>query len=162
MISHLLLGSNIEPRHLFLETARQHLKENALNIICRSSLFETAAWGKQDQPNFLNQAIAVETNLSPPELLRIVKAIETATGRQQRETWGAREIDIDILLMENVVWKDDTLQVPHPLLHQRRFALTPLNEIAATAFHPILNQTISTLLANCADKMAVTKLVNAV
>ncbi len=148
---YLLLGTNIEPRLEFLRSALGLIQAQVGAIVQQSKVYETAAWGKENQSDFLNLAIAVETDFEPATLLAKLKAIEGIAGRQQREVWGEREIDIDILLMEDSVFKLPTLEVPHPRLHERNFVLQPLLEIAPTVLHPVLQQSIATLAAACSD-----------
>ncbi len=155
MIAYLLLGSNIEPRLDYFNKAKALLAEKVGVILQTSTLYQTAAWGNENQADFLNQAIKVETTLEPIQLLAIIKNIETQTGRKQREHWGAREIDIDILLIENLIFKNPSLEIPHPQLHNRRFALTPLAEIAGEIIHPVFDKTIVELLNECEDDKAV-------
>jgi len=85
----------------------------------------------------------------PPELLRGAKSIEEQLGRRERERWGPREIDIDILLYDGLVYTDDTVTVPHPELERRRFVLVPLREIAPDLVHPVSGLTITELAAAC-------------
>jgi len=155
MIVYLLLGSNIEPRLDYFNNAKALLAEKVGAIIQTSALYQTAAWGNENQADFLNQAIKIESTLEPIQLLNTIKEIETLTGRKQREHWGAREIDIDILLIEKLTFKNPSLEIPHPQLHNRRFALTPLADIAREIIHPIFNKTISELLNECRDDKAV-------
>jgi 2-amino-4-hydroxy-6-hydroxymethyldihydropteridine diphosphokinase len=140
---------------LFLQTALKAIELSAGDIISRSSVYETEAWGNINQPGFYNQAIEVNTKLEPEALLAAIKKIEVETGRKQRENWGPREIDIDILLLGDLVYQSPVLQIPHPFLPQRRFALLPLSEIAGKKYHPILNKTIDALLKDCEDKSEV-------
>lgn len=153
----LLLGSNLGDRINNLTIAQHHIAEKAGSIIAVSSLYETAAWGNENQPAFLNQALHIATKLQPEELLRILKSIEKAMGRAPAEKWGARLIDIDILLMDSITHNSPTLSIPHPHMHKRRFTLVPLAEIAPHAKHPLLKQTVKQLLKKCADNLEVRK-----
>jgi len=155
---YLLLGSNLGDSAALLEEAIEAIAKRIGTLSRRSAVYETQAWGKEDQPNFLNQAIAVETNLSPLEVLEQALWIEKELGRVRLERWGARLIDIDVILYGNeVVDIEDKLQVPHPQMQNRRFVLEPLAEIAGAALHPILNQTISEILLNLNDTLEVSK-----
>jgi 2-amino-4-hydroxy-6-hydroxymethyldihydropteridine diphosphokinase len=122
-----------------------------------SSLYETAAWGNTNQPTFYNQAICVETTLEPENLLARLLTIEIDMGRVREEKYGPRTIDLDILMVNDIVLDSPTLTIPHPQLHNRRFALLPLIEIAPTLLHPVLDKTIQELLLNCPDTLDVQK-----
>jgi 2-amino-4-hydroxy-6-hydroxymethyldihydropteridine diphosphokinase len=154
-LSYLLLGSNLGDRPARLAQARTYLATSAGEIVAASSIYETAAWGVEDQPDFLNQVLAVSTNLSPASLLAACQAAEQQQGRQRTLRWGARSLDVDILLFGNEVLTTPTLTVPHPALPFRRFTLVPLAEIAPHLMHPHLHCTITELLANCPDPLPV-------
>ena len=117
-----------------------------------SAIYETAPWGKTDQPGFLNQCIEILTMNAPEELLRILQKIEKEIGRETTEKWGPRLIDIDILFYGDRSITLEQLTIPHPYLHQRRFTLLPLAEIAAEFRHPVINKTVKQLLKACDDK----------
>jgi 2-amino-4-hydroxy-6-hydroxymethyldihydropteridine diphosphokinase len=104
-----------------------------------------------DQPSFLNQVLTIKTDLEPEAILAQTQSIEEELGRVRHEKWGARVIDIDILYYSQVVLKTDTLTIPHPYLHQRRFTLVPLAELAPDFVHPILQKTALALLAEVKD-----------
>lgn len=125
-------------------------------VVSQSTLYETAPWGVTDQPAFLNQVLVVETTLGPEEVLVQTQAIEYELGRVRHEHWGARTIDIDLLYYDQLIWQTPTLTLPHPLLHQRRFTLVPLAEIAPDFIHPVLHKTTLDLLTDCDDTSAVT------
>ncbi len=152
---YLLLGGNLGNRALFLKQATERIREQVGSIKQLSKLYETAAWGKTDQPTFINQVVEVETTLTPGEVLQSINSIELALGRIRQEHWGARVIDIDILLYDDLVQQSQRLTIPHPQLHLRRFTLMPLAEIAPDLVHPVLNQSIKQLLTNCPDKLEV-------
>ena len=153
--TYLLLGSNLGDRTALLQVARTQLATTVGKIIATSALYETAAWGREDQPAFLNQALAIRTNLSTDQLLVQCQAVERHAGRQRHERWGSRTLDVDILLFGDVVIDEPSLTVPHKRLAERRFALVPLTEIAGPLVHPQLGATISELLACCPDPLPV-------
>jgi 2-amino-4-hydroxy-6-hydroxymethyldihydropteridine diphosphokinase len=154
-LAYLLLGSNLGNRAALLAAARQALAATAGAIVAQSRLYETAAWGREDQPAFLNQALAVRTGLRPEALLAACQAAEQHAGRQRLERWGSRTLDVDILLFGDEIINTPTLAVPHPRLPERRFALVPLAEIAGTLRHPQLPEAIETLLTRCPDALPV-------
>ncbi|MBC6110823.1 2-amino-4-hydroxy-6-hydroxymethyldihydropteridine diphosphokinase [Pedobacter fastidiosus] len=158
-IAYLLLGSNLGNRAEILDQAIQLVGKNIGNVSEKSSLYETDAWGKTDQPVFLNQAIAVNTTLTAVEVLDRALEIEQKLGRIRKEKWGERLIDIDLILYGNeVINIEDKLQVPHPQMQFRKFVMEPLNEIASEVVHPILNITISEITKNITDNLEVKKL----
>ena len=156
--TYLLIGGNVGNRLENLKKAAELIGSKAGEVSKRSALYETEAWGKEDQPAFLNQVLRVQTELEPHALLETILAIEKEMGRMREEKYGPRTIDIDILLYDDQVVESDKLSIPHPQLHLRRFALAPLAEIAASVIHPKLKKSIDELLLECADKLAVKKL----
>ncbi len=153
----LLTGSNMGERENYLEAARTLIAAQCGTVRKTSSLYETAAWGKTDQPSFLNQALELETPLNARQLIRRLLKIEKQLGRIREEKYGPRLIDIDILLYGQEVHQYDLLKLPHPELPNRRFALLPLAEIAGELHHPVLHQSINDLLATCPDTLDVRK-----
>lgn len=138
-----------------LQTAATLLSQQLGNPVKESAIYETAAWGNENQPSFLNQVIQFETAISGSELLNIVLTTEQQMGRVRTQKWTERSIDIDILLAGSSIINEPDLQVPHPYLHQRRFTLVPLNEIAPDMMHPLLKKSINTLLLECTDDLEV-------
>lgn len=155
--TYLLLGSNDGERLGHIQAALNHIKKDIGNITKESKLYETAAWGLEDQPDFLNMAVEVETVLSPKDLLIKVDEIENLLGRKRTIKWGQRTLDIDILIYSNIVINTEHLTIPHPFLEFRRFALVPLAEIAPELIHPIKKESIKALLSKCIDTLAVTQ-----
>lgn len=156
--AYLLLGGNTGNRLQNLETARERLETACGRIVKRSSLYETAAWGKEDQPAFLNQAVCLETGLAAKELLETALAIEAGMGRIREEKYAPRIIDIDILFFNSDIIHLPGLTVPHPQIQNRRFVLEPMAEIAPGKVHPVLHKTMKTLLKICPDQLAVKRL----
>jgi 2-amino-4-hydroxy-6-hydroxymethyldihydropteridine diphosphokinase len=154
-LAYLLLGSNLGDRADRLAQARHDLAASTGRLVAASAIYETAAWGLEDQPAFLNQVLAVETLLSSASLLAACQAAEQAQGRERQVHWGARTLDVDILLFGTEIIATPTLAVPHPALPGRRFALVPLAELAPQLQHPQRHQTIAELLATCPDPLAV-------
>jgi 2-amino-4-hydroxy-6-hydroxymethyldihydropteridine diphosphokinase len=153
----LLLGSNVGDRPHLLKQAISLIANQVGNVVRQSSVYETAPWGKLDQQNFLNQVLEIASALPASDLLTSILSIETALGRTRDQRWGPRTIDIDILLYRNFVIKSDALTIPHPSMHERRFTLVPLVELAPDVIHPVLNKSFKELLDNCPDEQAVKK-----
>ncbi len=141
-IVYLLLGSNLGNRKEILDKAIELLNEKIGIIILQSKDYETKPWGVTDQPDFLNLAIAIRTNLKPLEILEQTQLIENQLGRVRKEKWGARLIDIDIMFYGDEIIDELSLQVPHPLMQERDFALIPLADIAPDFVHPVLGKTV--------------------
>ena len=154
-LAYLLLGSNLGDRATHLATGRQQLAATAGEIVAESGLFETAAWGREDQPAYLNQALALHSWLQAEELLAACLAAEQAAGRQRHERWGSRTLDVDILFFGTETHSSPTLTVPHSRLTERRFVLVPLAEIAPQLIHPQRHQTVQELLMVCPDLLPV-------
>jgi 2-amino-4-hydroxy-6-hydroxymethyldihydropteridine diphosphokinase len=157
-IAYLLIGGNEGDRSAYLMETSRRMETPDTRIIRRSSLYETAAWGKTDQAAFLNQALILETSLDAPALMQKLLALEEEMGRVRTERYGSRTIDIDILFFNSDIIRLPWLTIPHPEVANRRFALVPMDEIAAGYIHPILRKTIHELLTQCPDKLDVKKL----
>lgn len=151
-------GSNLGNRHENLEKSVALINQLIGTVVCKSSYYETSAWGNTDQPDFINQALCLHSSLAPMKLLKCIWSIEEELGRQRISKWGARTIDIDILFYGSEIIRMPDLTIPHQLLHERRFVLTPLNEIAPDLIHPILNKTVTELLSQLTDDLSVKKL----
>jgi 2-amino-4-hydroxy-6-hydroxymethyldihydropteridine diphosphokinase len=157
-IAFLSLGSNEGNRMAWLDKAIDLIATDCGTITGRSSVYETAAWGINDQPDFLNMVVSVQTTLSPKDLLAAILHIETVLGRHRVIKWGPRIIDIDILLYNDLVLQSPDLIIPHPYIQDRKFTLLPLAELAPDYVHPKFQKTINELLTKCADKLEVQKL----
>lgn len=127
----LSLGANIGAPQAQLEEAVRLLDvHERITVISRSSIITTKAWGKTDQPDFANMALAIETDLSPIDLLHACLDIERDMGRVRHEVWGPRLIDIDLIAYERIEMDSVKLTLPHRFAHERDFVLTPLREIS--------------------------------
>lgn len=151
---YLSLGSNLGDRARNLQGAIELLEEKGIIVTKRSSVYETEPWGDQDQPLFLNMAIAIETTLEPEALLAVVKDVEAKLGREQCRRWGPRIIDLDILLYNHIILNEGALVIPHPFLHEREFVLRPLHEIAPHIMHPLMRKSIHELFIQLGRKSA--------
>lgn len=153
-----MFGGNLENTGAVFKAAEQLLLEQDISIVKKSSLYASEPWGEPDQPEYLNQALHIQTKLQPYDLLKLLLNIETKLGRTRNIPNGPRIIDIDILFYDQLVLDDEFLQIPHPRMHQRRFNLLPVNEIAPKWMHPVFNKNVSELLENCEDTLTVSKL----
>jgi len=153
----LLTGGNIGDRLNYLSQAKDEIKKRCGPILQESSIYETAAWGNEDQEAFLNQVLKITTVLGAGHLLKLIFEIEEYLGRKREVKFGPRTIDIDILFFNDQVIDQHGLKVPHPQIPNRRFVLIPLNEIASDKIHPVFNKSISRLLSDCPDPLAVNK-----
>lgn len=138
-----------------LDRAKELIVSNGITIKKESQIYETAAWGNEDQEAFLNQVIEIETKKSPQRLLQITQLIENEMGRVRYEKWGKRLIDIDILYFNDLIFQENDLSLPHPGIADRRFTLVPLVEIASEMVHPVLEKTQAELLSVCEDQLEV-------
>lgn len=155
--AYLLTGGNLGNREMNLAFARENISLHCGTITRISSIYETAAWGKTDQPSFLNQALEIKTELSARQLMRRILKVEKMMERIRKERYGPRIIDIDILLFNNEIHNYPLLKLPHPEMQNRRFALMPLAEIAPGIIHPVLKKPVKQLLKECPDKLEVKK-----
>lgn len=155
--AYLLTGSNLNDREKNLNTAKDLIETHCGKVTRFSSVYETSAWGKTDQPAFLNQALEIETSLNAKQLIRRILKVEKMMGRVRKEKYDPRIIDIDILFFNDEIYQYHFLTVPHPEIQNRRFALIPLAEIASGLVHPVLKKKVSQLLQECPDKLEVKK-----
>ena len=149
MLAYLSLGSNIGHRRTNLAEAVTQLEGHG-QIVLKSSFYETEPVEMTGQPWFVNCVVALETQEPPDVLLSSILEIERKLGRvrQAEQPKGPRSIDIDILLFGDVVEDSSSLTIPHPAMHERRFVLEPLVEIASEAFHPVLKMTAQQMLSH--------------
>jgi 2-amino-4-hydroxy-6-hydroxymethyldihydropteridine diphosphokinase len=145
MLAYLSLGSNVGNRQVQLREAQERLSELG-RITALSSYYETEPVEFTNQPWFLNAVLALETNLTPQNLMHSILQIEREMGRERLQKKGPRTIDIDILLFGDSIISSSEVTIPHPAMHQRRFVLEPMAEIAPEAWHPLLNKTARELL----------------
>lgn len=158
-IAYLLLGGNLGNRKDNLSRAISLIALEIGEVVSVSSVYETAAWGKEDQPAFLNQAVAVNTGFTALEVLQKALAIEKTLGRVRKEKWGERLIDIDLILFgDAVIDIQNLLHVPHPHMQERKFVMAPLAEIAPLMVHPVLGQTVQNIYENITDALEIKKL----
>lgn len=151
----LSLGGNLGDRQANLDKALTAITAKIGIVLTVSSIFETKAWGIENQPDFLNQVILVETNLSPKETLAAALAIELEMGRVREQKWYTRIIDIDLLFFDQQIITSKKLTIPHPFIPERNFVLAPLVEIAPDFIHPILKKSISALYKDSKDPLEV-------
>lgn len=155
---YLLLGSNLGNSRQMLKKSIVQISHKIGRVIKTSSIYQTKAWGFEDQPNFLNQAIEVESSLSAESILQKINEIEENLGRIRLLKWHARVIDIDILYYGSEVIKTINLSIPHRENQNRKFVLAPMTEIAPDLLHPILMLSQKEMLENCKDDLLVKKL----
>jgi 2-amino-4-hydroxy-6-hydroxymethyldihydropteridine diphosphokinase len=150
---YLALGSNLGDRHANLRAAVKALAPG-VRVLEESRIYETPAWGYEDQPPFLNMALKAETSLQPEALLAHVKQLESDLGRTPSFHWGPRLIDIDVLFYDDLVLDTPGLTIPHPRLHERAFVLVPLADIAPALLHPATGKTVQQMLEDV-DRSAI-------
>ncbi len=146
VIAYIGLGSNIGDREYQLNRALELLKSaEKVEVTIVSSFYNTAPVGYEQQPDFLNAVVEIRTTLSADDLLELCSKIEKELKRERIIRWGPRTIDLDILLFGNSVINEKDLVIPHPRMHERKFVMEPLNEIAPFVMHPVFNKSISEL-----------------
>jgi 2-amino-4-hydroxy-6-hydroxymethyldihydropteridine diphosphokinase len=147
-IIYLALGSNLGDR---LENLGQSIAAlpPQMEVKAKSHVYETPPWGYEDQPKFFNQVIKADTYLQPEQLLKHLKRLEIALGRQTSFRNGPRLIDIDLIFYDHLVLNTPLLTLPHPRLHERGFVLLPLMDIAPEFVHPVLKKSIRELTSSC-------------
>jgi 2-amino-4-hydroxy-6-hydroxymethyldihydropteridine diphosphokinase len=154
--AYIAIGANLGERERTMRRALELLNETTgVHVTRVSSFIENAAvGGPADSPAFLNGVVEVETSLSAQALLDGLLEIEKQLGRVRREKWEPRAIDLDVILFGDQIVNTDRLTIPHPLMHERRFVLEPLAEIAPNAVHPILKASIKDLFERTAARPA--------
>lgn len=150
--AYILLGANLGFTRETFSIARTMISKEAGEIVSASSLYQTQPWGFESDDTFLNQAILINTRLDAKALLEILLKIEEVLGRKRNGAgYESRTIDIDILFFNNEIIETDALNVPHPRMHLRNFALAPMVELATDFMHPVLNKTMAELKQYCPD-----------
>ena len=153
------IGTNLGDREHNLEVAIEKIGEHIGNILQTSSVYETPPWGLEAENDFLNMVVSVETSHSPVEIIKKIAVIESSMGRERsQDRYSSRIIDIDILLYDDLVITEKGLKIPHRLMHERKFVLVPLCELAPDLIHPILKKSMSVLLEKCRDRSKISKL----
>jgi 2-amino-4-hydroxy-6-hydroxymethyldihydropteridine diphosphokinase len=149
----LLTGSNISPRRDYLKKASEAIALKIGQIFSTSSIYESEAWGFDADTTFMNQVVCVKTTLDAGRILEQIHAIEYNLGRKRNAdgTYSSRTIDVDILFFNDEIIKNESLEIPHPRLHERMFTLKPLQEVAAGLIHPVLKKPVEKLLQECTD-----------
>jgi 2-amino-4-hydroxy-6-hydroxymethyldihydropteridine diphosphokinase len=147
-IVYLALGTNLGDRLANLKQAIISLTPQ-MDVTTKSQVYETPPWGYEDQPKFLNQVIKAKTYLEPEPLLKHLKRLEVALGRETSFPNGPRSIDIDLLFYDDLIVNKPSLVIPHPRLHERAFVLRPLMDIAPDLVHPVVKKTVRELAAQC-------------
>jgi 2-amino-4-hydroxy-6-hydroxymethyldihydropteridine diphosphokinase len=147
------LGSNIGDRSMNLTEAKKQISERIGIVKKVSPVYETEPWGFISSSFFLNQVISVETSLEPLFVLGAMNSIEISMGRSRtNKEYQDRIIDIDLLFFDDLIMNTKEIMIPHPHLHERRFVLRPLSDIAGAMIHPVHKKTIAELLVNCSDQ----------
>ncbi|MCD8359264.1 MAG: 2-amino-4-hydroxy-6-hydroxymethyldihydropteridine diphosphokinase [Acidaminococcaceae bacterium] len=150
-VAYIALGSNLGDKAANLGQAVKLLQAKGLQIRDVSSFFQTEPYGVTNQPEFINAAACVETSLTPEALLKLLLETELEMGRVRLRHWGERNIDLDLLLYDDLIYHSDKLTLPHPDMQNRLFVLQPLAEIAAEKIHPVYKKSIQTLLKSLTD-----------
>lgn len=150
-IAYIALGSNLGDKEANLRQALKMLLVKGLQIRSVSSFFKTEPYGATDQPEFINAVACVKTDLAPEKLLKLLLDTELEMGRVRLRHWGERNIDLDLLLYDDLIYYSEKLVLPHPDMQNRLFVLQPLSEIAADKIHPVYKKSIQNLLKSLTD-----------
>lgn len=152
------IGTNLGERMENIHTCLHLIEERAGIIVAKSSVYETEPWGVENQDNYYNLVVRIDTGLTPDNLLETTQSIEKEMGRVKIERWGARIIDIDTLFYEDQIIKKPGLIIPHPRLLNRNFVLEPLIEIASDFIHPVKQKSLLSLKNENTDEAWIKKL----
>ena len=153
--TYLLLGSNLGDKEMMLQEACAKIEQAIGEVVSKSSLYETAAWGVENQASFINQAIEVHTDMDALTVLDTILEIELELGRVRKKKWGERIIDIDILYYNNDIISESRLNVPHPEIANRRFTLVPLCELDEDFINAQTEMSNKEMLESCIDTLEV-------
>jgi len=152
------LGTNLGDREHNLREAIIKIEEQIGRVVNSSAVYESAPWGFDSEEDFLNMVVSVETEQNPSEVMKKIVIIESMLGRERnQDRYSSRIIDIDILFYDDLVLKEDGLKIPHRLIHERKFVLVPLCELAPEMIHPVLAKSMKVLLEECRDRSKVVK-----
>lgn len=152
------IGTNLGNREANIEDALTRIEESLGEVLVASSVYESEPWGFDSKDKFLNMVVYIRTDLTPSGLLGRILMIEAQMGRiREDEGYKSRTIDIDILLYEDEILNEPTLEIPHPRMHERKFVLVPLCEIAPDIVHPVIKKVFRELLEKCGDAGEVVK-----
>ena len=155
----LLLGSNLGDGQLLFQQAISLIDERLGKLEIQSAIYQSPPWGFEHENDFLNQVLILETDLPAGEILQTCLQIEVDIGRKRTtQVYGARRIDIDVLFVNDEVMDTESLVLPHPRLHLRKFTLLPLLELIPDYVHPKLQKSIQELLVACEDNSEVRKI----
>ena len=150
------IGSNLGDK---VENCREAIERIAAapgnELMARSSFYRTEPWGMEDQDWFVNAAIRIETVFDPQGLLQFLRSVEKGLRKEKARQWGPRNIDLDILLVNEDIIRTPELTVPHPFLHERRFVLVPLEEVCPDLMHPVFRCPVKELLRRTEDRKEV-------
>jgi 2-amino-4-hydroxy-6-hydroxymethyldihydropteridine diphosphokinase len=149
------IGSNLGNKGENIQKSLIALERWGVKILMSSKLYETEPVGPIEQPWFLNMAVCGQTALLPEELLKAIHSIELSLGRERREKWGPRTIDLDILFYDDAIIDIPGLTIPHREIANRKFVLIPMDELVPGFMHPVLKKTVGNLLKECPDKAIV-------
>lgn len=157
-----LVGSNVGDREMLVNQAVMRVADICGKVVAKSAVYESEPWGFKCEQWFLNQVVKIETMLGPDELMKRLLAIELELGRDRvtpHEGYASRTMDLDILYFGSQIIETEYVTAPHPRLHQRRFALMPLCDVAPDFVHPKLKKSNAELLEFCKDDSLVKKFV---
>jgi len=158
---YILLGGNLGDKPRIFSETRERLNKLLGEITSRSAVYETEPWGFESSDLFWNQVLEISTSLSPEEVLSLTQQTEIELGRIRKpDQYSSRVMDIDILFYGDKVINQKNLIIPHPRIHERKFALIPICEIAPDLVHPIFQKSINRLLEECTDSLKVSPIPN--